>query len=99
MKNNRTVGIIATVLSALICICAAIFGGIWGVLIASGAPVTFSGTDISPTTSPLPAPLGYALLCLSVLFLLVPVAVGFFPLRKKPEAATPVGKGAEPPAS
>ena len=43
--NNKTVGIIATVLSALVCGCAAIFACIWGILIASNTPfnVTSNG--------------------------------------------------------
>jgi hypothetical protein len=37
----------------------------------------------------MPSSLGYVLLCLSLLFIAVPIAVGFFTLRRKPAAATP----------
>ena len=91
--QNRTLGIIATVATALICGCASIFSCIWGFLISSGTPinVTTNGTT-APQTFP-PA-LGYTLLCLAVVMILIPAAVGFFTLRKKPEPVDVI-----PPAS
>ena len=84
--QNRTIGIVATVVTALFCGCSSLFSCIWGFLIASGTPtdVTANGTTTPQTFSPT---IGYTLLCLSVLMILVPVAVGFFTLRSKPEAA------------
>jgi hypothetical protein len=81
--EKRTIGIIATVLTALACGCASLFSCIWGFLIASGTPidVTTNGITTPQTFSPT---IGYALLCLSLLMILVPVAVGFFTLRRKP---------------
>ena len=96
--NNRTVGIIATVVSALICGCAAIFACVWGMLIATNTPITMtSGGEQSVQT--LPTPVGYVLLCLSLLFVVVPVVVGFVTLRKKPQAAVPDNNEPLPPAS
>ena len=97
--NNRTIGIIATVASALICGCSAIFACIWGALIATNTPITMtSGGEQSIQT--LPAPVGYVLLCLSLLLVAVPVVVGFVTLRKKPQAAAaPINNGPLPPAS
>jgi hypothetical protein len=84
--QNRTIGIVATVLTALACGCASLFSCIWGFTIASGTPidVTTNGVTTPQTISPA---VGYGLLCLSLVMILVPVAVGFFTLRKKPEAA------------
>ena len=84
--QNRTIGIIATVVTALACGCASLFSCIWGFLIARGTPidVTSNGTT-TPQTFP-PA-IGFTLLCLSVVLILIPVAVGFFTLRKKPGSA------------
>jgi hypothetical protein len=81
--QNRTIGIIATVLTALACGCASLFSCIWGFMIASGTPidVTTNGVTTPQTFSPT---VGYVLLCLSLFMILVPVAVGFFTLRKKP---------------
>ena len=82
--QNRTIGIIATVVTALVCGCASLFSCIWGFMISSGTPidVTTNGVTTPQTLSPT---IGYVLLCLSLLMILVPVAVGFFTLRKKPE--------------
>jgi hypothetical protein len=84
--QNRNIAIIATVVTALVCGCASLFSGIWGFLIARGTPfqVTSNGTT-TPQTFP-PA-IGFALLCLSLVLVLIPVAVGFFTLRKKSESA------------
>ena len=83
--QDRTIGIVATVVTALACGCASLFSCIWGFLIAQGTPfnVTSDGTT-TPQTFP-PA-IGFALLCLSVAMILIPVAVGFFTFRKKPES-------------
>lgn len=84
--QNRTIGIIATVISTLVCGCASLLSCIWGFLIASGTPidVTTNGVSTQETLSPT---IGYVLLCLSLLMILVPVAVGFFTLRRKPESS------------
>jgi hypothetical protein len=95
--NNRTVGIIATILTALVCGCTALFACVWGGLIASGQPITTTVNGVE-TVQPVEPTVGYVLLCLSFLLILVPVAVGFFTLRRKPEAA-PVSDEPLPPAS
>jgi hypothetical protein len=84
--QNRTTAIIITVVTALACLCASIFACSAGLPIATGQPidVTVNGQASQQTVSPA---VGYVLLCLSVLLLLVPVAVGFFTLRKKPGSA------------
>ncbi|HSB01522.1 MAG TPA: hypothetical protein VLE49_12800 [Anaerolineales bacterium] len=83
--QNRTVAIIITALVAVVCGCASLFSCIWGFLIASGQPITttVNGQTTQQTVSPT---IGYVLLCLTLFMILVPVAVGFFTLRKKPEA-------------
>jgi len=84
--QNRTIGIAATALTTIFCGCLSIISCVWGALIARGTPidVTSNGVTAPQTFSPT---IGYALLCLSVFMILVPAAVGFFTLRKKPEAA------------
>ena len=81
--QNRTLAIVITVVTALICGCASIFSCVWGFLIASGTPidVTNNGVTTPQTLSPV---IGYVLLCLTILMILVPAAVGFFTLRQKP---------------
>jgi hypothetical protein len=92
--QNKTLGIIATVITALVCGCASLFSCIWGFMIAGGQPidVTVNGTTTPQTVSPV---IGFSLLCLSLLMILVPVGVGFFTLQKKP---VPLAE-AIPPAS
>lgn len=84
--QNRTFGIVATTVTALLCGCASIFTCVWGFLIASGQPIDLTSNGIT-TQETLSPTIGYVLLCLTVLMLLIPVAVGFFTLRKKPEPA------------
>ena len=80
--QNRTLAIVITAITALVCGCASIFSCVWGFLIASGQPidVTTNGVTTPQVLSPT---IGYALVCLTVLMILVPVAVGFFTLRKR----------------
>ena len=80
--QNRTLAIVITAITALACGCASIFSCVWGFLISSGQPidVTTNGVTTPQVLSPT---IGYALVCLTVLMILVPVAVGFFTLRKR----------------
>jgi len=71
---------------------------IWGGMIASNTPFTVTSTTGQESVQTFPTTVGYVLLCLSVLMILVPVLVGFFTLRKKPEVA-PVSDEPLPPAS
>jgi hypothetical protein len=82
--DKRTVGIIATVLSALACGCFAIIACAWGVIAVTGTPIDITGNG-QQYTDTLPPTVGYVLLCLSLLFVAVPFVVGFFTLRKKPQ--------------
>ena len=84
--QNRTIGIVVTIFTAIFCGCLSIISCVWGVIIARGGPVdvTSNGVTSPQTFSPT---IGYVLLCLSVFMIFVPLAVGFFTLRKKPETA------------
>lgn len=82
--QNRTTGMIITGITAFICGCFALITCVWGAIIATGTPidVTNSTGTSQQTLSPT---IGFGLLCLSLLMILIPVTVGFFTLRKKPE--------------
>ena len=81
--DKKTTGIIATIASVLLCGCPGIFLCIFGIATAVGG-----GTmTLGDTTQPMPASYGYVFLCLSLIFILIPIAVGFFTLRQKPEDA------------
>lgn len=83
--QNRTLAIVITAITVLACGCASIFSCVWGFLIASGQPidVTTNGVTTPQVLSPT---IGYTLICLTILMILVPVAVGFFTLRRRPDA-------------
>ena len=74
--TNRNTGIIATIAAIVLCGCPGLFGCLFGDLTAAGQG-TFNDSPLEPTV-------GFALVCLSLILILIPVAVGFFTLRKKP---------------
>jgi len=82
--QNRTIGIVATVLTTLFCGCLGIISCAWGGIIVSGAPINVTSNGVT-TPQVLPPAYGVGLLCVSALLILIPAAVGFFTLRKKPE--------------
>lgn len=84
--QNRNLAIVITVVATLICGCASIISCVWGFLIASGSPINVTNNGVT-TPQVLSPAIGYTLLCLTILMILVPVAVGFFALRKRPDVA------------
>lgn len=74
--NNRNTGIIATVATIVLCGCPGLFLCLFGALTAAGQG-TFNDASLSPSV-------GFALICLALLLILIPAAVGFFTLRKRP---------------
>lgn len=80
--QNRTLGIALTIITAFVCGCTSLFACVFGGLIATGTPFDVTSNGVTaPQTFPPTA--GFVLLCLSLLLILVPVAVGFFALRKQ----------------
>jgi hypothetical protein len=75
--TNRNTGIIATVAAVLLCGCPGLFLCLFGGITAAGKG-TFNESNLSPTV-------GFALVCLALILILIPVGVGFFTLRRKPE--------------
>lgn len=98
---NRTIGIVLTIVTVLCCACPGFGLCIFGGLIAAGQPITttLNGVENSQT---FPAGIGIALICLAVILAVIPFAVGFFTLRKKPAPAVQVSENFNepiPPAS
>ena len=79
MKNKNT-GMIATIAAVVLCGCPGLFMCIFGAVTAIGKG-TFNEQSLSPSV-------GFVLLCFSLIFIIIPIAVGYFTMRKKPEAVT-----------
>ena len=95
--DKKKTGLIATIATALLCGCPGLFGLCMGStsLIASFVP----GADIDVFGSSDPASattMGVVFLCLSVIFIAIPIVVGVVTLRKKPEDAAVAVVDAEP---
>ena len=85
--NNKNTGMIATIATVILCGCPGLFMCIFGAVTATGnMPFTTEMNGVS-NSGTMPAGAGIAMLCFSLILILIPVAVGFFTLRKKPETA------------
>ena len=81
--NNKNTAMIITAVTALLCGCCSLFACIMGI-----GTVTGNGTfNLGGASQPMPPTAGYVFLCLSIIIIIIPFIVGFFMLRKKPEAA------------
>lgn len=96
--DKRTTGLVATIATALLCGCPGLFGLCMGStsLLASFVPGAeidvFGSSDPGSATT-----MGIVFLCLSVIFIAIPIVVGVVTLRKKPEkAAVPAVVDATP---
>jgi hypothetical protein len=89
--NNRTVGIVATVITVLCCACPGFGLCLAGVMGLAGVPFTTTIGD-QTTTTPISTQMALGLLCVAVILILIPIAVAFFTFRNKPAAVvvTPV---------
>lgn len=88
--NDRNRGMIALVAAVLLCGCPGLLAMCWG---GMAAVISFiPGADINIGGSGDPAAAlssGLGALCLGILLLAIPVAVGFFALRRKPGSGGP----------
>lgn len=96
--DKRTKSLIATGAAVVLCGCPGLLLCIFGGLAAMGAPVTTTGLSGVSTTAPMSPTTAYVLLCLGMILLVIPIAVGFFTLRKKPGDGI-AGDPTTPPAS
>ena len=84
--NNRTTGIVITVIVVLIfgcpglvCLCSGAFAALVGL---SGDPYYYFGVDAQPTLALIS---GLLFICLSVVLIAIPFIVGFLLIRRKPQ--------------
>ena len=97
--DNRTVGIIATLASVLLCGCPGLLAVFMGAIFAVVSFVPDAKIDIGGSNDPKAAlAFGIGALCLGIIFVIIPIAVGFLALRKKPAATTtPISNEPLPP--
>ena len=96
--DKKTTGIIATVAAVLLCGCPGLFTCFFGATSLLAAMMPGADIDVMGSSDPSAAMgMGLGFLCVSVILIAIPIAVGFFTLRKKPEAA--VGNEPLPPVS
>jgi hypothetical protein len=89
--ENRNTAMIITGITALCCGCPGLMSICWGGLAAVASFVPGAEIDIGGSSDPQAALLsGLGSLCLGIIFVAIPVAVGFFTLRKKPGAEATV---------
>ena len=94
--QNRTAALIITIATALICGCAGLFLCVLGGAGLAGVPVTTEWMG-DTSTAPMATTTAASRLCAGLVFVIIPVAVGFLTLRKKP--APPDLPGPIPPAA
>lgn len=85
---NKNTGLIATIGTALTCGCCGLFACIFGAVTATGNMPYNTELNGVTNSGMLPSSVGYALLCMSIILIAIPVVVGFVTLRKKPQADT-----------
>jgi hypothetical protein len=95
--ESKTKGIVATVAAVLLCGCPGLFMCIFGAVSAVGIMPYTSSVNGTTTSGTVPPTVGFVLLCLSLIFIAIPIVVGIMTLRKKPEAS--VSNDYIPPAS
>jgi len=97
--DKRTIGIIATLATILLCGCPGLLAVFMGAIFAVVSFVPDAKIDIGGSNDPKAAlAFGVGALCLGIIFIIVPIVVGFLTLRNKPVTApTPVSNEPLPP--
>jgi hypothetical protein len=101
--DKKTVGIIATVATVLCCGLPGCLSVCMGLMFALVGGIPGSNIDIGGSSDPKAAiGMGIAMLCGGIIFIVIPIIVGFLTLRKKPvvdAVVVPVSDEPVPPAS
>jgi len=98
--EKRTGGLIATIVTVLLCGCPGLFAACFGAIAAIASFVPAAEIDMLGNNDPTTALVtGGAAFCLGVIFIIIPIVVGFVTLRRKPAAASqPISDEPLPPA-
>lgn len=83
--DKKTSGLIATIATALLCGCPGLIGLCFGITSVVAGLVPGADIDVFGSSDPAAATTtGFVFLCLSVIFIAIPIVVGVLTLRKKP---------------
>lgn len=97
--DKKNTGIIATIVTAVLCGCPGLFGVCLGAISAIVSFIPGADIDVMGSQDPQSAlTMGLGALCLGIVFVAIPVVVGFVMLKKKPAAQAPTDEPL-PPAS
>ncbi|MEW6569034.1 MAG: hypothetical protein AB1449_12885 [Chloroflexota bacterium] len=83
--DRKTGGIIATLAATLFCGCPGLFACLFGALTAAGFGTWTGSLGLEQYSDNIPSGYGIGLICLGLLFVLIPILVGFLTLRRKPQ--------------
>jgi len=84
--DKKTTGLIATIATALLCGCPGLIGLCFGATSVLAGMMPGADIDVFGSGDPAAATtMGFVFLCLSVIFIAIPVVVGVVTLRKKPD--------------
>ncbi len=98
--DAKTKGIIATIAAVVLCGCPGLFMCFFGATTLAASQTPGAEIDVFGSSDPASAmTMGIVFLCLSFIFILIPIVVGFFMLRKKPKVEVIESSEPLPPAS
>lgn len=92
--DQKTIGILATLGAAFLCGCPGAGACLFGAMTAAGFG-TYTSDFGTPDSGQISPGVAIAIVCVGLILLLIPIAVGFFTLRKK----DPIEVEAIPPTS
>ena len=85
--DTKTKGIVSTIAAVVLCGCPGLFLCFFGAMSTFVSAIPGVDIDVGGSSDPAAATaMGIGALCLSLIFIAIPIAVGYFTLRKKPEA-------------
>ncbi|MBI5352309.1 MAG: hypothetical protein HZB50_06685 [Chloroflexi bacterium] len=86
--DTKTKGIVATIAAVVLCGCPGLFMCFFGATSLFASMVPGADINVGGNTDPTAGmAMGLVFLCISLIFIAIPIVVGFFMFRKKPEAA------------
>jgi len=98
--DPKTKGLIATIAAVIVCGCPGLIMCFFGAISTFVSFVPGADINVGGSSDPAAATaMGIGALCLSVIFIAIPIVVGFLMLRKKPEADTVSSNEPLPPVS